>query len=118
MRGQEQGAQWGEWSEEGFKQIEQWRRAHPKATFEQIEAAVDERLTKVRTQVLEAVVLASEAADPSESEPNPKCPHCGHTMQRRGAPSRQLLSNHNQSMSLKRVYFVCPCCGEGLFPPG
>ncbi len=118
MGGRERGAEWGRLSEGVFSQIEQWRREHPKATFEQIEAAVDERLAEVRVRVLEDAVLASEVADPSDAEPNPTCGHCGLAMERRGTPGRRLLTDHNRSISLERAYFVCPSCGEGLFPPG
>src|SRR3712207_9129078 len=40
-----------------------WRAAHPKATFGEIEAALDERLNQVRARVLADLALASAAAE-------------------------------------------------------
>jgi len=34
----------------------EWRKQHPKATFREIEAAVDERVNQLRAQLIEEVV--------------------------------------------------------------
>lgn len=40
-----------------------WRAAHPRATFRELEAALDERWARARARLLEDAALASRAAD-------------------------------------------------------
>jgi hypothetical protein len=51
---------------------------HPKATLKEIEAALDERLERLRAKMLEEAALLSQAQDwgerPGEA---PACPECG-----------------------------------------
>ena len=56
-----------------------WRAAHPKATFDEIEAALDERLNRVRARVLADLALASASSDVAgaSSEERPRCERCG-----------------------------------------
>ena len=46
-----------------------WRAAHPKATFSEIEAALDERLNQMRARVLADLAMASTAAGASRPSP-------------------------------------------------
>lgn len=50
-----------EWTEV-VSGLKEWRLQHPRASFREIETAVDERLGRVRARLLEAAVLASAAA--------------------------------------------------------
>jgi predicted RNA-binding Zn-ribbon protein involved in translation (DUF1610 family) len=120
MWSEEVEACWQQLAEEVMVGMKEWRLQHPKATLQEIEAALDERLARVRTRMLQDVALASEAADVSclEVEARPLCPQCGHPVEARGQGTRQLTTNYNQSISLKRSYAICPECGSGLFPPG
>lgn len=100
--------------------VREWRLQHPKATFREIEAVVDERWARARARLIQEVALASEATEVS-SDPEGRgygCPQCGQAMESRGQRTRSLTTNYNQSISLKRSYGVCPACGTGLFPPG
>ncbi len=54
-------ASWRELMEEVMTGMKEWRLAHPKATFKEIEAALDERLAKVRARMLQDAALASAA---------------------------------------------------------
>src|SRR5512143_2782941 len=56
-------ARWQQLTEEVMTGMKEWRLAHPRATFKEIEAALDERLAKVRARMLQDVALASAAAD-------------------------------------------------------
>ena len=105
---------WSEVAEEAFTGMAEWRAQHPKATFRQIEAAVDERLAAVRARMLEDAALASAATELEDSE----CPECGHKLENGGKHSRSLLTDHNKQVRLERRYGKCPSCGEALFPPG
>jgi hypothetical protein len=113
-------ARWRVLSEEVLTGMWDWRTAHPRATFAEIEAAVDERLNRLRARMLEEVALASRAAQ-LQAEPaggRPPCPECGQPLQPRGEHTRELTVQGDQTVRLRRSYAVCQACGAGLFPPG
>ncbi len=83
MVSEEQKAYWRQLSDEVARHMVEWRREHPKATFRQIETALDERLAKLRTQMLQDTAQASAAAT-AEGEDRPLCPDCGQPMEGRG----------------------------------
>ena len=114
--GTEQEAQWQQLSEEVMTGLRDWRTAHPRATFAEIEAVVDERLNGMRARMLEDLALASAAA--SAAEAPGACPECSQPLQRRGTQTRTLTVQGDQPVHLRRPYAVCPACGTGLFPPG
>ena len=54
---QELDARWREWTEQVSREMQTWRCQHPKATFREIEAALDERWAQVRARMLEDAAL-------------------------------------------------------------
>lgn len=100
--------------------MKEWRVQHPKARFREIEAAVDERLSGMRTRLLQDLALASAAADLAEqaADERPTCPACGGGLHARGTHQRTLLTQGGQPLHLTRRYATCSACGAGLFPPG
>ena len=113
-------AKWHELAEEVMSGMKEWRLQHPKATFRQIEQALDERLARMRARMLEDAALASEAADieAAAEDERPVCPECGVRLDARGKQKREMTTLHNQTVGLERSYAVCPACGAGFFPPG
>ncbi len=113
-------AQWNELAEEVTSGMKEWRLQHPRATFREIEQALDERLAKMRARMLQDAALASAAADikNAQEEERPVCPECGAPLEGRGTEMRELTTQHNQTVALTRSYGVCPKCGAGFFPPG
>ena len=112
-------ARWNQLSEEVITGMKEWRLQHLKATFQEIESALDERLGRMRARRLEDAALAIRAADlstPDESE-RPRCPECGTPLAPRGSETRELTTHYNQTLELKRSYAVCPKCALWLFPP-
>ena len=111
------------WSEDAgsvWVGLADWRAAHPKATFREIEAELDVRLNQVRARVLADLALASAAADvqaASRAE-RPRCATCGTVLQARGASDRTVLTQGGAEVRLERSYATCPRCGGGSFPPG
>jgi hypothetical protein len=98
----------------------EWRRQHPRATFQEIENSLDAQLARLRAQMLQDLALSSPSADlpnMSESE-RPLCPACGMQLEAQGDQTRTLLTEHDQTVALSRSYATCPQCGAGLFPPG
>ena len=92
-----------------------WHAAHPDATLAEMEAAVEEQLTRLRTHLLQARVAAESAAAEAE---RPRCPRCGTPLQRRGRRRRTLTGRGGGTLHLERSYYECPACGGGLFPSG
>lgn len=103
---------WEAMLEEVFGGLREWRSSHPKATFAEIEQAVDERLNEARARFVEDLAL-----ERSDEQQRPTCPHCGLPMVSRGQADRQVTVAGNRSVRLKRGYATCPACGAGLFPP-
>jgi hypothetical protein len=111
--------QWRTLSEEVMAGLQDWQAAHPRATFADIEAVVDERLNAMRARMLENLALARAAAEGAEGEAvGPACPDCGTPLQRRGYQTRTVTVHGDQAVRLRRQYAVCPACGTGVFPPG
>src|SRR5437867_12531042 len=66
--------------------ITQWRKEHPKATWAEIEAAIDEQINQVRAQLIQDVVQMEESEEWSQmpEEERPKCATCGKPLWARG----------------------------------
>lgn len=99
--------------------LREWRLQHPQATLTEIEAALDERLARLRARLLQDTALASASADLSQTPPHarPRCPQCGRPLQARGRSRRRLQTQGGQEVVLERSYGVCPTCNTGSFPP-
>ncbi len=112
-------AGWRELSEEVISGMREWRDGHPKATFREIETALDERLSRLRAQMLQDTALASSQADWREQPKaeRPTCPECGSPLQSRGQHTRHLAVDGGQEITLERTYGTCPKCKGGVFPP-
>jgi hypothetical protein len=111
---------WGALAQEALTGMKEWRLQHPTATFSEIEAALDERLGRLRARMLEDAALASAVTTwSSEGDgPRPACPTCGAPLQSRGEHTRSLQTQAGQAVALTRSYGTCSACGAGLFPPG
>jgi len=113
-------ARWSEAAESVWTGMADWRAAHPKATFSEIETALDERLNQVRARVLADLAMASTAADvqTGTQAERPRCERCGRVLQARGPNDRTLVTQGGAEVRLRRTYATCPQCGVGSFPPG
>ena len=83
----------------------QWRKEHPKATWAQIEAAVDERINQLRAQLIQDVVQMGEAEEWSAipQEERPRCATCGKPLGARGKRTRWLQTNGGEAIKLTRT---------------
>jgi tRNA(Ile2) C34 agmatinyltransferase TiaS len=112
---------WQAASEAAALELAEWRRAHPKASLTEIEAAVFEAMQKLQTQAMGEVVQASTATDLAalRSDERPRCPTCGGQLEPRGRQRRRVRpARQRAALDLDRSYAVCATCGAGLFPPG
>lgn len=100
--------------------LRDWRAQHPRATFAEIEAAVDERFNAARARVLGELAQLSEAADLAGRpvRARARCPDCGGRLAPRGKRRRAVVTQGAKEVVLERDYALCPACGRGVFPPG
>ena len=56
-------ARWQPSSRDVIHAMKEWRRQHPKATFQEIESALDEQLASLRAEMLCDLALTSPTAD-------------------------------------------------------
>jgi hypothetical protein len=110
--------QWQELSAEVLSGMKEWRLQHPRATLREIEAALDERLARLRARMLADAALASAATDWRAEATPPVCAQCGQPLHASGQHQRTLQTHGGQDLRLKREYGVCPTCHRGIFPPG
>jgi hypothetical protein len=111
---------WHRLSEDILTDIQEWRRAHPKATFGEIEEEVHTRMSRLEAQMLQDTAQASSSREwrGESSQERPVCPICSTPLQARGKRSRRFQAAGGQDIKLCRSYGTCPTCGVGLFPPG
>lgn len=113
-------ARWQPLSQEVLHAMQEWRRQHPRATFQEIQSSLDAELARLRAHMLRDLALSSPSADlPNLSEAErPRCSACGAVLEAQGRQTRTLVTEHDQPIELTRSYATCPQCGAGLFPPG
>lgn len=112
---------WQKLSAELAVSMSDWRLAHPHATFQEIETALDARWFGVRAQILQGAASSSPLADVTAAQQAGTavlCPGCGQPLAQREQAVRQLTTQGEQTLQLERSYTICPGCGAGLFPPG
>lgn len=98
--------------------VKEWRKAHPKATFVEIEDEVHRRMMQLEAQLLQdaAQESSSRAWGKEMGGEAPRCPTCQVPLQARGQQTRTLQGNGGESVTLLRTYGACPKCGESFFP--
>ncbi len=110
--------EWQRLSGEIATGMAEWREQHPKATLREIEKEVDRRLSVLRAQMLEDTAQQSGQREwQAGADGAPRCPSCGRELQGRAQEERQLQTDGQRVIVLKRQYGVCPQCGQGFFPP-
>jgi ribosomal protein S27AE len=100
---------------ERFAALDAWRQDHPRATWTEIEAALDAQLGPLRAQLLGDTAMASAATDLRGERP--RCPRCGERLEAAGSRRRRLRGEGGRPIDVERTYARCPACGHGLFPP-
>ena len=111
-------AQWREAVEPVLAEMQEWQAAHPRATFAEIEAAVEARLAPLRAKMVADLAQAGEAETWENEASRPRCPECGEALVRRGRHTRRIVTAGDQVVPLDRTYGECPRCQRGFFPLG
>jgi hypothetical protein len=97
--------------------MKEWRQAHPKATFREIEQEVAEQMSRLEARLLQEMAVASPQRDwRAETGEAPQCPVYDTALQKRGKHLRKLQGRGGKEIHLERSYGTCPVCGTGLFP--
>lgn len=118
MNSDELAKKWNRMSAEILSGMAEWQAQHPKATFGEIEAEVDKRLSELRARMLSDTAMVSEAERWQADGEGAVCPSCGAKLEKKGKKKRRLQTRGGQEVELEREYAVCPQCGQGIFPPG
>ena len=80
----------------------------------QIEEVVLKLRQRLSEKMAEVVLERQESVRPV---PGPPCPSCQEEMRYKGEHSKEVTSWVGE-LKLKRGYYYCPGCREGIFPPG
>ncbi len=111
-------ANWSGLSEEIMQGIAGWREQHPKASFREIEAEIDKRLSALRAKMIADTAMQSAQAEWETGAAEVVCSKCGEKLEKKGKKKRKLNTQGGREVELIREYGVCPQCGQGIFPPG
>lgn len=95
-----------------YEELVAWRQKHLEASFDEIADQVTPR-----RQALLGPLLAQLAQTADERIEAPACETCGQPMRYKGTPQRQVAHREGEA-ELKRAYWYCDSCEQGLFPPG
>jgi acetyl esterase/lipase len=114
MRRATAGQGWDEIAAEAFTGFREWRVQHPRATFKEMETALDGRLARVRARVLADAAMASAARDlgATPAAERPVCPDCGGHLVAAGQEERVLTTSYEQPIALRRSATRCAACGR------
>lgn len=118
MNGEEMRKRWSGLSDQIISGMAEWRQQHTAATFREIEAEVDKRLSVLRARMLSDAATSSAFAEWAGGSREASCPACGARLEQNGKKKRKLQTHGGQEVELEREYGVCPKCGQGIFPPG
>ena len=83
---------WLQKSQEILSDMKEWRRAHPKATFVEIEDEVHKRMMQLEAQVLQEAAQDSSSREwgGASTKEHPHCPKCQVSLKARGHHQRTL----------------------------
>lgn len=99
--------------------LRQWHQAHPQATCEEIEDAVQQQVAQLHASLMdERLASAAQLAGEGAEADRLTCPSGGGRLRPSGRRGRAVVTRLGQRLQLERAYYVCPTCGVGRFPPG
>ena len=110
---------WRALSEDILTEVNQWRAAHPKATFQELEQALHERLSRLEAQALQEAAQDRSDSDWSQTpeRDHPHCPSCGTPLLARGQHVRHEASTGRARCAAAQKLRHLPPMWAGAFPP-
>ena len=110
--------EWMADAQQVFEEVGLFNRAQPRATFRQIEDAVEEALAGFRQELISQSVAEHELTDFRRTTERPPCPHCGSDLQAIGQDRRGVTIRGDTVVEIERTRGRCSGCSAELFPPG
>jgi hypothetical protein len=84
-------------------------------TLSEIEQLVEEAGARVKAELTAGLVR--QASEEDRAGAGPLCAKCGQRMHYKGQKSKY-IETETGPVEVKRAYYYCPTCREGVFPPG
>ena len=103
-----------EMAEQRIEELLDWHEKTERPNLSQIEETVLKWRQKVSEKVTEELLHNQESVKPAEGQ---ACPGCGQKMIYKAMQNKQVTSWVGD-LRLKRAYYYCRSCKQGLFPPG
>ena len=97
-----------------WAELNSWYRAHPEATFDEMEGYLGEQ---GRGLLGKALALILRQGDLGAAPQGCRCEQCGREMIFKGYPAKAVCGLRVDA-EIPRAYYVCPRCEAGIFPPG
>jgi len=92
------------------------KKASPAAiTLSEIEQLVQEAGERVKAELTAGLV--SQASEEARALAGPRCARCGRRLHDKGQKEKY-IETETGPVRVKRAYYYCPTCREGVFPPG
>ena len=110
---------WRALSEEILADVNQWQASHPKATFQELEQAIHERISRLEAQALQEAALARTARDWSSGTragPSP-LPGLWYAPARTRAARPPLARTGRARRDAAQKLWHLPHVWDGAFPP-
>jgi uncharacterized protein with PIN domain len=105
-------SEFGEEAERMHQRVNEWRRANPAASFDEIAEVVSQERKR-----LMGGLIGELATQESPTAFDRICPECGGALENKGKKKREVL-HREADVKLERDYYYCPACKQGIFPPG
>lgn len=84
-------------------------------TLSEIELLVQAAGERVKAELTAGLV--SQASEEDRAAAGPLCGRCGRRMHYKGQKGKY-IETETGPVEVKRAYYYCPTCRQGLFPPG
>lgn len=97
-----------------FDDLEDWYDEHEDATFGEIEQEARKRRRELMGEGLEHLINGRDTGFEAGGQ---ECPKCGEAMEFKDYLGWEVKGLEGDTR-LERAYYVCPVCGETIFPPG
>ena len=101
-------------AEQAIDQLLGWNDGNQAPTLSELEDAVLKMRKRVSEQAANTLIANQDTAGGSESL---LCGHCGQPLRNKGYRENQVESRVG-SLTTQRLYYYCPDCQTGTFPPG
>jgi hypothetical protein len=96
-----------------FDELEAWYDEHEAATFGEIEQEARQQRRELMGEGLEHLINGRDTGFEAEGQ---ACPGCGEAMAFKDYHDWTVKGLEGDTR-LERAYYVCPACGETIFPP-